>query len=148
MADLQPERTPLVATAALLLALLLAGLVADCGRCHAAEPEPDSVGLRAGQAAPFAGLLVPPLAARALLQAQDDLDAARARRELDEEQHRADLAAVEARLQAVERARLACERDRVPLPRVRSWYEAPGVLLGAGVLLGLGAAIAVVEVAR
>lgn len=146
--DLQPERAPLVATLSLLLALVLGGILIEAGVGHCAEP--DSVGLRAGQPAPYAGLLLPPGAARDLLRTLDDLDAERAQRALDAEQHKADIAAVEARLAAVEAARRACEADRASPPKLphRAWYEAPGIVLIGGFVLGVGLAVAVVEVAR
>lgn len=146
--DLRPERAPLVASVAFLLAVALAALVATCGTGRCAEPEPDSVGLRAGVPAPYAGVLLPPRAARSLLRAQDDLDAEREGRALDAEQHRADVAALEQRLAAVEAARRACEADRAPAPHPPAWYERPGVVLLGGVVLGVGTTIAIVAAVR
>lgn len=147
-ADLRPERTPLVATVAFILALLIGTGVFQCGTGHCAEPEPDSVGLRAGAAAPYSGVLTPPHAYRALLRLGDDLDAEREGRALDAEQHKADVAALEQRLAAVEAARRACEADRAPVPHPPSWWERPGVVLVGGVLLGVGTTIAIVAAVR
>ena len=147
-ADLRPERAPLVATVAFVLALALAALVVDCGTGRCAEPEPDSVRLRAGAPAPYTGILTPPIAYRSLLRAQDDLDSEREGRALDAEQHRADVAALEQRLAAVEAARRACEADRAPAPHPPAWWERPGVVLVGGVLLGVGTTIAIVAAVR
>lgn len=142
------ERQDLIATIALLLVLVLGGLLIECGVGHCAEPEPASVGLRVGQSAPFVGVLTPPGAFRALLRLGDDLDAEREGRALDAEQHRADVAALEQRLAAVEAARRACEADRAPVPHSPSWWERPGVVLVGGVLLGVGTTIAIVAAVR
>ena len=147
-ADLRPERAPLVASIAFLLAVVLAALVVTCGTGRCAEPEPDSVGLRAGTPAPYTGVLTPPGAYRALLRLGDDLDAEREGRALDAEQHKADVAALEQRLAAVEAARRACEADRAPVPHPPSWWERPGVVLVGGVLLGVGTTIAIVAAVR
>lgn len=149
-ADLRPERAPLVASVAFLLAVVLAALIVTCGTGRCAEPEPDSVGLRAGAPAPYTGILTPPGAYRALLRAQDDLDAEREGRALDAEQHKADVDALTAKLAAVEAARRACEQDRAPAPkpRRRPWYEEPLFLVGSGLALGIGATVAIVEAAR
>lgn len=148
--DLRPERGPLVGTLSLLLALTLAALVARCGVARCAEPEPDSVGLRAGAPAPYTGVLTPPGAYRVLLRLGDDLDAEREGRKLDAEQHKADVDALTAKLAAVEAARRACEQDKAPAPkpRRRPWYEEPLFLVGSGVALGIGATVAIVEAAR
>ena len=166
-----------MANVALVLVLALAGVCAATAG-HCATPEPASVGLHAPRdpaacaaalspalaelglvCPPFAGVLLPPGAARAKEHALDDLDTERAahardvqaltdQRSLDAEQARADAAALEQRLAAAEAARRACETDRAPAPPRRVWYEAPGVVLVAGVVLGVGIAVGVVEAAR
>lgn len=132
---------------AYLVLMLIYAIASLCSPERARCAEPDSVGLRAGQPAPYSGILVPPGALRDLLHTQDELDAERAGRAADAEQARADVAALEQRLHAVEAARVACEQDHVPAPRRVSWYERPGWALAGGALLGVGLAVAV-EVAR
>lgn len=142
------DATPVVGAVAIVVALLLGGAVTRCSVGHCAEPEPDSVGLHAGTPAPYTGVLTPPHAYRTLLRAQDDLAASVEARALDAVQARADIAALEQRLAAVEAARRACEHDRAPAAPRLSWYEEPGWVLAGGVLLGVGATAAIVAVVR
>ncbi|MCC7542450.1 MAG: hypothetical protein IT379_39900 [Deltaproteobacteria bacterium] len=120
-------------------------LLLVCAEFARAEPV---VPLRAGEVAPYAGILMPGEVVRALLHAQDERDEARALLEVERERARVDLQACVAVADARERARVACEGSRVPPPPERAWAGWPWVAAGAGLVVGVGLTVLVVEVAR
>lgn len=142
------ERAQLIASLIVtLLALLLVAALYGLARGEPAEPAADHpvTALRAGEAAPYAGILVPTETLRALLQAQDDLDRERELRRLDVIEHEADLDECRTVSDARERARSACEASRVP-PVVRCdgvWAGWPWVSGVAGAAVGFGVGWAV-----
>lgn len=141
------DHVELVASLAVtMLVIVGAATCYGVARGEPAEPAAEPVtALRAGEAAPYAGILMPAETVRALLQAQDDLDRERELRRLDARQATADLDECRTISDARERQRSACEASRVPPPcRCDGvWAGWPWVSGVAGAAVGFGVGWAV-----
>lgn len=150
MSPRAPLRDHVELVASLAITLLVIVGAATCygvARGEPAEPAADTpvTALRAGEAAPYAGILVPAETLRALLQAQDERDHERELRKLDAQQATADIDECRAISDARERARSQCEASRVP-PACRcecAWGGWPWVSGVAGAAVGFGVGWAV-----
>lgn len=137
----------------LLLALAMGFAVAWCKSAVAAEPEPvpDDVGLDAGDAAPFAGILVAPLKYRVFMRDGTDLDTVRANLVAEKAQREADNAAWAEKFRAIDALRVECERDKAPPPKKvepTPWYDSRGAWAVYGGVIAAGLAALFVSVAN
>lgn len=151
-----PERAAvsIIVAHVCLLAIVLGGsfLIGEVGHC--AQPEPlctEEWAQNAGRLAPCSGVLAPTKTYADLLGKAAELAGCNESSAKAAETCAAEKAALAEKLAASEKSRLECEAAHVPPPPPkpeRHWYQSPGLWFGVGVVVGAGAAVAGVVLAR